>query len=181
MSVPKLISVGGPLFRKPSTTNKEFSESWHRHAQLVSPWFLNFGIEEYTQIHISETLITPPAENESAAEKTVRQADGIAIVRCRPIETADGSVKPFGDSHNHPYFANTIAPDERRFLHEESGATAVKNDPPIFHVPQLSIDEWRDLALRMGGVEHVKIQDGKAAVGGLWWDEWERSCKEKDH
>lgn len=52
-------------------------------------------------------------------------------------------------------------------------------DPPAFDVPTLDVDEWRRLALEMGGVEHVKIRDGKAAVDGMWWDEWEKANGER--
>lgn len=131
--------------------------------------FLNFGIQDYTEIHMPESLsISTP----SAAQNILRQADGIALVRCVPINTVDGNMQPFGDFGKHPYFAAMIAPDERHFLHAESGATAVKGDPPAFDVPVLAIDEWRKLALEAGAVEYVKIRDGNAAIDGLWWNEW---------
>lgn len=66
-------------------------------------------------------------------------------------------------------------PDERRFLHRESGATAVKGDAPVFDLPVLTVDEWRRMALEMGAVEHVKIREGKAVIDVLWWDEWKET------
>lgn len=121
-----LVAMGGPLFRRPDTSHAEFSTSWHRHAQLVSPWFLSYGTVEYSQIHLPDQQLAsskPAAENdimaatavEAAAREILRRADGVALVRCVPVETADGSLRPFGDGGTHPYFANTIALDERRF------------------------------------------------------------------
>ncbi|KAI0129720.1 hypothetical protein BJ170DRAFT_617352 [Xylariales sp. AK1849] len=169
-----VISLGGPLFRLPGTTHAVFSVAWHRHAQLASPWFLSFGIQEYIQIHLPDRPNSSPSGLESAAQKILRQADGIALVRCVPIETADGDLRPFGGGGDHPYFAEVIGRDERRFLHVESGATAVKGDPPVFAVPDLEVDEWRRLGLEMGGVEYVKISNGEAVINGLWWDEWRK-------
>jgi hypothetical protein len=138
--------------------------------------FLNFGIQDYTQIHMPEGLSSStPSEPETTAQNILRQADGIALVRCVPIKTADGSMRPFGDFGKHSYFAAMIASDERRFLHVESGATAVKGDPPAFNVPVLAVDEWRRIALEAGAVEHVKIRDRKAVIDGLWWDEWKET------
>lgn len=164
------------MFRLIGTSPAEFSTSWHRHAQIVSPWFLSFGLQEYTQIHMpEESSSSIPLEHEAAIQKILRQADGIALVRCVPIKTADGNMLPFGDAEKHPYFSGMIAMDERRFLHVESGATAIKGSPPVFDVPVLAADEWRRMALEAGAVEHVKIKDGEAVIEGLWWDEWKES------
>jgi hypothetical protein len=177
-------TFGGPLFRLPNTSHTDFSTSWYQHGQLATPWFLNFGIWEYIQIHLpdptnSSSYGSAPSStkngiNLSAAKNILLQADGVAVVRCIPMETADGVLRPFGDSGKHPFFAEVVARDERRFLHVESGATAVKGNPPVFDVPKLTADEWRTLALEIGGVEHVFVQEGKSIAEGLRWDEWER-------
>ncbi|KAF2429241.1 hypothetical protein EJ08DRAFT_698595 [Tothia fuscella] len=118
--------------------------------------------------------------NRHAQLNVLQQADGVAFVQCRSLRTVAGLLQPFGDGGKHPYFATTIAVDERRFLHEESGATAIKNDQPLFDIPALDVDEWKRLALGMGGIEHVKIRSGKAVIAGLWWREWEDICKEEN-
>ncbi|KAI2625378.1 hypothetical protein GGS26DRAFT_593067 [Hypomontagnella submonticulosa] len=180
MAIPQnqaqeLISVGGPLFRNPDISHEDFSKAWSRHAQLVAPWFLTFGVVEYTQIHFHKLPGKPAvSEHESAAHRVLRQADGVAFVRCRLLPTSDGRTGVFGDGMAHPYFAQTIAVDERRFLHEESGATALQKDPPAYEVPELGADEWRDMAKKMGGVEYARIEGGKEIVEGNWWKEWKR-------
>ncbi|KAI0381621.1 hypothetical protein F5Y04DRAFT_254966 [Hypomontagnella monticulosa] len=182
--IPELISIGGPLFRNPNISHEDFSSAWHRHAQLVAPWFLTFGVVEYTQIHLPSPnspngpVGNPEVSNESAAHRLLRQADGVAFVRCRLLPTAEGRTGVFGNGGAHPYFAQVIAVDERRFLHEESGATAVTRERPAYEVPALGAEAWRDVALAMGGVEYVKIREGRDAIEGSWWDEWERVERE---
>lgn len=180
-----LVSIGGPIFRKPGTSRAEFSLAWHKHAQVVIPWFLEFGIVEYVQIHLPDQGGEAPNAEEptparrdggdgGAAERALQKADGVALVRCRSVPSVDGVTRPFGDGLTHPYLEKLVAVDERRFLHEESGVSAVKREPPTLAVPDLEVDEWRRVALRMGGVEHVKIKDAKDVVEGSWWDEWEK-------
>ncbi|KAK7753807.1 hypothetical protein SLS62_004173 [Diatrype stigma] len=169
-----LVSLGGPLFRKPGTSHEEFSLAWHRHAQIVVPWLLEFGIVEYVQIHLPSPSPGEKAPAAKGIDHTLREADGVALVRCRSVPSVDRVMRPFGDGLTHPYLEKVIAVNERFFLHEESGISAVKREPPTFEVPDLPADEWRNMALRIGGVEHVKIRGAKDVIEGSWWDEWEK-------
>lgn len=154
---PKLNSAGGPLFRRPDLSHEEFSAAWHRHGRLCSPWCLKFGVWEYIQIHMPPSPPSPEAAAgsipaleasdetiESKARRILQQADGMAIMRRYDVPTEAGSV----------YFKDVVLVDERRFLHDESGAGAVRGDPPVYDVPDLHVDVWREMALSMGGVEH---------------------------
>ena len=178
-----LVSMGGPLFRKPGTTHEDFSFAWHRHARVVVPWFLEFGIVEYVQIHLPRPADTEKAtlgattafqDDGEAAERLLQKADGVALVRCKVVPSVEGRARPFGDGLTHPYLEKVVAVDERRFLHEEFGAGAVRREPPSFEVPDLSADAWRGLAVRIGGVEHVKIMGARELIQDAWWDEWEK-------
>ncbi|KAI0120129.1 hypothetical protein GGR51DRAFT_554165 [Nemania sp. FL0031] len=173
---PKLNSAGGPLFRRLDLSHEEFSTAWHRHGRLCGPWCLKFGVWEYIQIHMPppslsiegaempSTSETGDDTIESKARRILLQADGVAIMRRYDVPTEAGNV----------YFKNMVLTDERRFLHDESGAGAVRGDPPVYDVPDLHVDVWREMALSMGGVEYVKIRDGKDVAGGVMWEEWER-------
>ncbi|KAI1125361.1 hypothetical protein F5Y10DRAFT_10328 [Nemania abortiva] len=179
---PKLNSAGGPLFRRPDLSHEEFSTAWHRHGRLCSPWCLKSGVWEYIQIHMPHPSLsteeaasasTSQASNETIetkARRILQQADGMAIMRRYDVPTEAGNL----------YFRNVVLTDERRFLHDESGAGAVKGNPPVYDVPDLHVDVWRELALSMGGVEHVKIREGKDVAGGVMWEEWERVEAEKE-
>ena len=180
-----LVSLGGPLFRKPGITHEEFSRAWHRHAGVVVPWFLEFGIVEYIQIHLPEpadkattdaaaAAAATSQDDGGAAERLLRRADGVALVRCRVVPSVEGGARPFGDGFTHPYLEKVVTVDERRFLHEEFGAGAIRREPPSFEIPDLSADAWRGLAVRIGGVEHVKIMGARELVEDAWWDEWEK-------
>ncbi|KAH6644917.1 hypothetical protein BKA67DRAFT_664774 [Truncatella angustata] len=198
MSDP-VVSLGGPLFRHPGTSYQEFSTSWRRHAQIVTPWFLQFGVTEYIQIHLppNRSLHTPfstmlssspshiSPEASAQAQKIMAQADGIAIVRYRPVSISPGKTRDLMDGSSHPYFKDVIAADERRFLHTESGATAVapKDGNWSFDVPALEVDVWKELAAGCRVVkaeELVIIKDGKAEieVEGLWWNLWHNLDRE---
>ncbi|KAI0914052.1 hypothetical protein F4823DRAFT_558366 [Ustulina deusta] len=177
----QLNSAGGPLFRRPDLSHEEFTTAWHRHGGLAMAWALKFGVWEYIQIHMPPPL---PAESESAAtlvtsdddtietkaRRVLQQADGVAIMRGYNVPTESGNL----------YFRSVVLVDERKFLHDESGAGAVKGDPPVYDVPELHVDVWREMALSMGGVEHVKIRDGKDVAGGVMWEEWERVEREEE-
>ncbi|KAI0438066.1 hypothetical protein F4803DRAFT_570115 [Xylaria telfairii] len=177
-----LNSAGGPLFRKPDISHEEFATAWHRHGRLCTPWCLNAGTWEYIQIHMPppsasagkpESASTSEANNEtveSKARRILEQADGVAIMRRYQVPT-DGGKR---------YFESVVLADERRFLHDESGAGAVVGNPPVYDVPALHVDVWREMALSMGGVEYVKIRDGKDLVGGAMWEEWERVKSEEE-
>lgn len=132
-----LNSSGGPLFRRPDISHEEFATAWHRHGRLGTPWCLNFGTWEYTQIHMPspsasagepESASTSAADSEtieSKARRILKQADGVAILRRYQVPT-DGGKR---------YFESVILADERRFLHDESGAGAVIGNPPVYDVP----------------------------------------------
>ncbi|KAI1738501.1 hypothetical protein F4680DRAFT_182189 [Xylaria scruposa] len=180
--ITKLNSDGGPIFRRPDLSHEEFATAWHRHGRLCTPWCLNSGVWEYIQIHMpSSSVPTGKPESVSASEasddtieskarRILEQADGVAIMRRYQVSTDEGK----------QYFESVILADERRFLHDESGAGAVRGNPPVYDVPALHVDVWREMALEMGGVEYVKIRDGKDVGGGAMWDEWERVEREKE-
>ncbi|KAI1266501.1 hypothetical protein F5Y18DRAFT_425745 [Xylariaceae sp. FL1019] len=171
--------AGGPLFRRSDLSHERFCEAWHRHAKIVMPWCLRFGVWEYVQIHMpSPSPSNPQTEDEDPtketgigsehleeARKMLRRADGVAIMRRYQVSTESGN----------KYFKEKVLVDERTFLHDESGAGAVVGEVPVFDVPVLDVDVWRRLALEIGGVEYVKIRDGKDVVGGVEVkeDEWE--------
>ncbi|KAI0422210.1 hypothetical protein F5X98DRAFT_197120 [Xylaria grammica] len=177
----RLGSAGGPIFRRPDLSHEEFTAAWHRHGQLVLPWCLKFGTWEYIQIHLpppsdsaveSEPVSTSVASGstiESKARRILQQADGVAIMRRFDVPTEEGSL----------YFERVVLADERGFLHDESGAGAIKGNPPIYDVPELHVDVWREMALSMGGVEHVKVREGKDVGGDARWEEWEKVEREK--
>ncbi|GAP89119.1 hypothetical protein SAMD00023353_0902250 [Rosellinia necatrix] len=182
-----LNSAGGPLFRRPDLSHEEFAMAWHQHGQLVTPWCLHCGVWEYIQIHMSAPASSPEglgsgprsgsgseAEGgdtiESKARRILQQADGVAIMRRYDVPTEAGKL----------YFNSVVLVDERRFLHDEAGAGAVVGNPPVYDVPALHVDVWREMALSMGGVEYVKIKDGKDVAGGATWEEWERVEREKE-
>ncbi|KAJ2995645.1 hypothetical protein NUW58_g1215 [Xylaria curta] len=81
---------------------------------------------------------------ESKARRVLQQADGVAIMRRYDVPTEAGR----------QFFEGVVLTDERSFLHDESGAGAVKGNPPVYDVPDLHVDVWREMALNMGGVEH---------------------------
>ncbi|KAF2967856.1 hypothetical protein GQX73_g5667 [Xylaria multiplex] len=172
----KLNSAGGPLFRKPGLSHEEFTTAWHRHGRFALPWCLNAGTWEYIQIHMPSQ--PDPVEEseasddtvESKARRTLQQADGVAIMRRYDVPAEKGNL----------YFQKVILVDERTFLHDESGAGAVKGNLPAYDVPELHVDVWREMALRMGGVEHVKIREGKDVIGNAMWEEWEKIEREKE-
>ncbi|KAK5630801.1 hypothetical protein RRF57_006516 [Xylaria bambusicola] len=149
----KLNSSGGPLFRRPDLSHEEFAAAWHRHGRLALPWALQFGVREYIQIHMPdpESLATSTTDDdgtvEAKARRIIMEADGVAIMRRYGVPTEKGRL----------YFNNVILKDERTFLHDESGAGAVKGDPPIYDVPELHVDVWREMALKMGGIEHGEL------------------------
>lgn len=188
------IVLGGPLYRKPGTTREEFMEGWQRHAEVVIPWFLEFGVTEYTQIHLpltsnfASTAATDNSEQQkledhdsdmARARGILRQADGVAFIKCRPVRTSSGVERPFGDGFQHPYFWNVIAKDERAFLHPESGASAVRGGATFPPLPEITggAAAWRRLALDSGGQEYVKIEGGKQVVDNAWWEEWKNTPK----
>lgn len=188
MAEEQLIVLGGPLFRKPDTTREDFSKAWHRHAEVVLPWFLEFGITEYTQIHLhlpsaSSSTVNNSEQQQSEdndpeitqARETLCQADGVAFVKCLPLRSTSGIEQPFGDGFKHRYFSEVIANDERTFLHSESGASAVKGST-LPELPEIAggAVTWRRIALEIGGQEYVKIKEAKQVIDDVWWDKWKQ-------
>ncbi|RYP09819.1 hypothetical protein DL764_001073 [Monosporascus ibericus] len=108
----------------------------------------------------------------------------MALVRCRPVPSVSGggsggllSLRPFGDGPTCPHLQKVVTVDEHRFLHAESGGRGTRggDDPPAIGVPDdINVDEGRDTARHMGGLEQVKINDammlrralGEIVVGG---------------
>lgn len=190
----KLHSAGGPLFRRPDVSHEEFATAWHRHGQLCTPWCLNAGVWEYIQIHMPSPSPSPaPSTEESKAAPTsdtsadaierkarriLQLADGVAIMRFQVHDASAPAPAPAPAlaeaKAGKLYFEKVVLVDERRFLHDESGAGAVRGEPPVYDVPELHVDVWREMALGMGGVEYVKIRDGKDVAGGAMWEEWEK-------
>ena len=141
---------GGPLYRKPGTSRAQFSAYWLAHGALVTPFFLKCHVEEYRQLHLPEALPESLTDEEKSALKDV---DGIALVHLEFKQLLDGLESQ--------YYLKAILPDERRFLHEESGSSPVKKDPPTFKPPEMDARGWRNLALKAGAKEYRVIEDGK--------------------
>jgi hypothetical protein len=170
----KIVSAGAPLFRKPGTSHKEFTEAWHRHGQLVMPWCLHARVQEYIQIHMP--CPSPPSSSSASStakasgkanddvegiKSILRQADGFAIMRRREERANQDERQEEGGGGSGEgkkakrYFETVVLVDERRFLHDECGAGAVRGDAPVYDVPQvLDVDVWREAALGLGGVEY---------------------------
>lgn len=179
MAEDQLIVLGGPLFRKPGTTREEFTKGWRRHAEVVIPWFLEFGVTEYSQIHLPLTMTFTSCADDSSPQRLdnqesemtqardiLSQADGVAFVKCLPLRSSSGVEQPFGDGFEHPYFLTVIVEDETRFLHPQSGAGAVKGGASFPKLPEVSggAANWRRIALEIGGQEYIKIKGGKEVV-----------------
>jgi len=149
------VPSGLPLFRNPSLTHAEFCKHWlENHAALVTPYFLKGGsIIEYTQIHLPE-----PRDRVGSidAKEKLRPFDGVGFLK-RKTEPHQGTTIQ-------GYYDNVILPDERRFLHEESGSSPVEKVPPTVEILPLGIAKWRELALEVGGVEYTIIQNGKLVI-----------------
>lgn len=94
-----------------------------------------------------------PDTTEGRARRILQLADGVAIMR---FQVPDASAPPavVGAKAGKLYFEKVVLVDERRFLHDESGAGAVRGSPPVYDVPELHVDVWREMALGMGGVEY---------------------------
>ncbi|KAI1111097.1 hypothetical protein F5Y14DRAFT_426623 [Nemania sp. NC0429] len=168
----KLHSAGGPLFRRQDLSHEEFATAWHRHGQLCTPWCLNAEVWEYIQIHMPSPSPSPspsssPSDSKAAptsdtgadtierkARRILQVADGVAIMRFQVRDAPVPTVAKAKAKAGALYFETVVLADERRFLHDESGAGAVRGDPPVYDVPDLHVDVWREMALAMGGVEH---------------------------
>ncbi|KAH8886502.1 hypothetical protein GQ53DRAFT_750534 [Thozetella sp. PMI_491] len=138
---------GGPLFRKPGTTHAEFCESWLNHGQLVLDWFTRLGVVHYFQIHLPDDV----------PDSLGLPGDGVAALAfAEPRKTETGGKDAFYEEY--------VLPDERRFLHDESGSRPIPRDPPAFVVPQKAALEWRDMALKAGAKEYRFIENGKIVM-----------------
>ena len=144
---------GGPLYRNPEKSHAQYSAHWLAHGTLVIPFFLKYGVEEYRQLHMPEVLPKSLTEEERNALKDV---DGIAFVHMNLPRILEGLKSK--------YYQKVIVPDERRFLHEESGSSPVKKDPPAFKPPQMGAREWRNLALKAGAREYCIIEDSESLM-----------------
>lgn len=158
--------MGAALFRKPDTTHEHFSTAWRQHGLLATPWFLSIGVEEYIQIHLPDQS----ASESSGVSSALDGFDGVALVKTIP-----------GSLGGNPYYSNVIAPDEQRFLHEESGSNPVKRDPPARQTPEQNILELGKLARELGGVEYVVVTGGKATASPSkeiedQWKKWSASA-----
>lgn len=145
---------GGPLYRNPEKSPAEYCTHWLAHGRLVTPLFLKFGVKEYRQLHLPQILHESLTDDERNALKDV---DGIAFVLV--------NLQSLVESFKSQYYEKVIVPDERRFLHEESGSSPTKRDPRTFNPPEMDAKEWRNLALKAGAKEYCIIEDGKALVG----------------
>ncbi len=148
--------AGSPLARKPGTSRAEFRAAWLRHGALASPWFQKNGIQTYSQLHIPD--VSAGADPSTEDGKLLGIVDGIAVLQHTTGETlawiADGG-NPYRD---------LILADEHRFLHDECGAGAVQRNPPNLTLPQKTVPEWREWALRLGATEHPIIVAGEVVV-----------------
>lgn len=93
---------------------------------------------------------------ERKARRILQLADGVAIMRFQVQDVSAPAPAPAEAKAGKLYFEKVVLADERRFLHDESGAGAVRADPPVYDVPDLHVDVWREMALGMGGVEYGK-------------------------
>lgn len=152
-------SLGAPVFRRPSITHAEFCTHWlQTHGPIATLCFLQPGnIVEYTQIHL------PDAQDRSGsaeAKEKLLPFDGVGLLTTKRVPDAQGAQNQGIDE----YYKNVVLPDERRFLHEESGLTPVKKSPPIVEILPMGASEWKQLALEVGGVRHTLIRDGKSTI-----------------
>lgn len=76
------------------------------------------------------------------------------------------------------YYRDVIVPDERRFLHEESGSMPARKVHRAVEIPVLEGGplRWREFALEVGGVEHHCMLEGKAVIDvpDEAWEEWKQ-------
>jgi hypothetical protein len=149
----------GLLKRNPSLTPEQFSGSWYnRHAHLVVPFFLHFGITYYAQVHAPLSTSSPDLDMSSFS--------GAAELRSEDV------LKIFAPDPPMPkwvqdYYVEVILVDEKRLL--ESLATE--------HIVQ--VDEGTVL-----GERKIIIQDGKSVVEveeSVWdtWRMYEKKGKEE--
>ncbi|KAK3945497.1 hypothetical protein QBC46DRAFT_370844 [Diplogelasinospora grovesii] len=155
----KLQWFGGPLFRAPNTTRAEFTASWRRHATLAAEWFVKFGVVEYRQIHLPDAI----------THVSGTPCDGIALVALMPDPHPDtDNTGGLAAALQHPYYHAVILPDERRFIHPESGSNPILKQSPSFPLPdpKMGALEWREMALELGqgATEHRVIHGGVLVV-----------------
>lgn len=136
----------GLLKRNPAMTREEFSEHWEKkHAPLVIPWALHYGIEYYAQaspirkithdLHVTkQTPQSPLSQNPVTQDLlTLSQVHNPRLAPNAPplpdlaIEEYDGaaqmkmpSPETMAEAFKDPYYLSVILPDERRFLVSEA-------------------------------------------------------------
>ncbi|KAJ5131092.1 uncharacterized protein N7515_007131 [Penicillium bovifimosum] len=143
------------LKRRPGTTREEFSKYWEtKHALIVLPWALKYGITYYAQIH--DMSLQSPIDDMSL---NLQEWDGASEM----ISTASEEDKAAWRA-NDPcylgYYQHVIVPDEERFLIDKA-ASHVKTIKPG----------------TVTGRKVVIIEDGKALVDAgeeimTLWNQW---------
>jgi hypothetical protein len=129
-------------------TREEFSHHWEKkHAPLVIPWALKYGVEYYAQAsplldlhphlsspHPNPTLSTtssplthPQIHNPRPAPAPTTPSPAESLPADLNLEDWDGaaemkfpSPEKMAAAFADPYYANVILPDERRFLASEA-------------------------------------------------------------
>lgn len=171
---PEITYSGGPLIRHPSFSHAEFSTHWlQNHAPIVIPYFLAGGsVLDYTQIHLPELHDRVGSDQ---SKEILKPFDGVAL-----LTRKKDAVSKMDPKLSQEYYQRVILVDERKFLHESSGSSPVKREGAEgVEVPKLGPLEWRDLALEVGGTEHLLVKDGVCdgdIKDGAWeeWKKWER-------
>jgi hypothetical protein len=163
----------GLMKRDPAMTREEFSQYWEKkHAPLVIPWALQYGIEYYAQAslipRIYVTYVSPEPTDISSLKiqlhkmlLTISQMHNIRLAPNAPplqdlaIEEWDGAVQMkmpspeiMAEAFKDPYYLNVILPDERRFLVSEA-KLHIKIVPPE----------------AIAGERKVIIEGGKVVIG----------------
>ena len=141
----------GLLKRNPSLTSEQFFESWYgRHAQLVVPFFLHFGITYYAQIHGPLSTSTPDLD--------LSTFSGAAEMRSEDVLKIFAPDPPMS-KWVQDYYEEVILVDEKRLL----GSLATE------HIVQ--VDEGTVM-----GERKVVIQDGKSVVEveESVWESWRK-------
>jgi hypothetical protein len=150
----------GLLKRNPSLTPEQFSESWYgRHAQLVVPFFLHFGVTYYAQIHAPLSTSSPDLDLSSFSGAAEMPSEDVL-----KIIAPDPPMPKWVQD----YYEEVILVDEKRLL--ESLATE--------HIVQ--VDEGIVM-----GERKVVIQDGKSVIEVeecVWetWRKYEKKGKEEE-
>lgn len=186
---PTMTTPGYSLIkRNPAMTREEFSEHWEKkHAPLVIPWALQYGIEYYAQAspipRIHMTYESPKPTNmrslKSRLHKTlltisqvhnIRPATNTPPLQDLAIEEWDGaaqmkmpSPETMAGAFKDPYYLNVILPDERRFLVSEEKLH-------IKVVPLEAIAGERKVIIESGKVvtRDQEVEEALSEAGKAW-------------